>query len=57
MTKILAFDVGGTSVKYALWQNGQLMGQSSFTTPASWYEMKQKMVQIKDQHEDLRGVA
>lgn len=57
MTKILAFDVGGTSVKYGLWQKGKLMGQSSFTTPASWHDMKQKMVQIKDQHENLRGVA
>ena len=57
---LLVFDVGGTSVKYSLWQNEKLLSISSFNTPAIWSELKQKIIEIKAQYEkdhDLDGVA
>ena len=39
---LLCLDMGGTSLKFALYQNGQLSQQSSFPTPAdleSFYQL------------------
>lgn len=38
---LAVFDMGGTSVKYGLWQGDQLQFQDSFVTPATWPEMKE----------------
>lgn len=37
---ILAIDIGGTGVKYALWEAEVLTGNGSFVTPATWEQMK-----------------
>ncbi|MCO6018711.1 ROK family protein [Carnobacterium divergens] len=40
---ILAFDLGGTAVKYGIWENNQLQEISSFSTPTSFDELEEKM--------------
>lgn len=37
---LAVFDIGGTSVKYGLWEDDQLKFESSFLTPKTWPEMK-----------------
>lgn len=37
---IAAFDIGGTSVKYGLWNGTELDRKGSFPTPKTWDEMK-----------------
>ncbi|MCC5896261.1 MAG: ROK family protein [Alkalibacterium sp.] len=57
---ILAFDIGGTTVKYATWSDEQLEDKGFFKTPKTWAEMKEKLVVIKEEVEaktDLEGVA
>lgn len=57
---ILAFDIGGTSVKYAVWDEERLKDKSSFPTPASWQELKNSLVSIKEsiaKEYELEGVA
>lgn len=54
---LLVFDIGGTSVKYGVWQN-KLINQGSFATPATWDEMKSQLLQVKNQfHQTFTGVA
>ena len=45
---LLTFDVGGTSVKYSLWQNEQLSSIDNFSTPTTWDGLKQKLVEVKE---------
>lgn len=57
---LLAFDIGGTSVKYAVWDEERLKDKNSFPTPASWQELKNSLVSIKDsiaKEYELEGVA
>lgn len=57
---LLTIDIGGTSVKYAIWDEEQLKEKNSFLTPESWEELKNKLVQIKESFEEqyeLYGVA
>lgn len=57
---LLAFDIGGSSVKYGLWKNEKLAEQDSFPLPKDWIEMKQILKQIFDQKSQvgtLAGVA
>lgn len=56
---ILAFDIGGTAVKYGLFKDNQLQKVSSFPTPDSWEEMKESCLAVKDKYknENLKGVA
>lgn len=58
---ILAFDIGGTSVKYGYWdEKEQLRDKSSFKTPKNWTEMKSKLTEMKNQFEEkyaLEGAA
>lgn len=37
---ILAIDIGGTSIKYALWAAEALTEKGSFVTPVTWEQMK-----------------
>ena len=56
---ILAFDMGGSSIKYAIWDDG-LKAQSSFKTPKTWDEMKTHLLSVFDSFKDdyeLEGVA
>lgn len=56
---IVAFDWGGTSVKYGFWKNAELQKLGSFPTPESWQQMKEEMLQVKNElaQEDTTGVA
>ncbi|MDN6161664.1 MAG: ROK family protein [Atopostipes sp.] len=45
---ILVFDIGGSAVKYGVWDQESLSQQSSFTTPKSWEEMKEKLLFVKE---------
>ncbi|MTD42111.1 ROK family protein [Erwinia sp. CPCC 100877] len=56
---ILAFDIGGSSVKYGLW-NEELKEQGSIKLPESWAELKEQLKQIFDQKNErmeIKGVA
>lgn len=56
---ILAFDIGGSSVKMGLWHEGELTHKESFPLPSNWSEMKSKFVQIFNRLDqfDITGVA
>lgn len=38
---IIAFDIGGTSVKYGLWDKGTLCEKGFFATPHTWIDLKE----------------
>jgi len=57
---ILAFDIGGSSVKHGVWDDEKLVDKGSFKTPKTWEEMKEKLKKIKEKtahHFALEGVA
>ena len=56
---ILAFDMGGTAVKYGLFRDGALEQTNSFPTPATWEEMKEALLTVRNQFldESLEGAA
>ncbi|AOA03024.1 ROK family protein [Carnobacterium maltaromaticum] len=45
---ILAFDMGGTAVKYGVWSDGELMAQSNFPTPDTWEQLQAKLIEVKN---------
>lgn len=56
---ILAFDLGGSAVKYGIWKDEALSGKGKFTTPGTWEEMTTEMMKVKEQfsNEEIEGVA
>lgn len=55
---ILAFDIGGTAVKYGVFQNGILQETSSFLTPETWAEMKAELLKVKTAFsKNIDGIA
>ena len=36
---LLVMDIGGSSVKFAVWEKEQLVDKGSFVTPKTWDEM------------------
>ncbi|TLG79877.1 ROK family protein [Vagococcus zengguangii] len=57
---ILAFDWGGTNVKYGVWHEEQLIDQGIEKTPKSYEEMKALLLQIKNGYEEsflFEGIA
>lgn len=54
---ILAFDMGGSSVKYGIWKDEKLTDTSSFKTPATWEKMKENMNSVFEKYSNLKGVA
>lgn len=57
---IMAFDIGGSTVKYGIWNQEKLQNQSSFITPKTWEEMKSSLLSVKEEMEEkyeLTGVA
>ncbi|MGQ7412103.1 ROK family protein [Streptococcus suis] len=56
---LLVCDMGGTAVKFALYNQGQLSHQSSFPTPDSWEEMKNELKKLQESFStiQLTGVA
>nr|WP_260697672.1 ROK family protein [Enterococcus mundtii] len=57
---ILAFDFGGSAVKYGYWELETLTHKGQFTTPATWIEMKAQLslvFQQLSQEVAINGVA
>ena len=57
---LLVFDIGGSTVKYAVWHNDSLLEQSSFNLPSNWESMKKELYQIyqeKNSRYNLSGVS
>ena len=54
---VLAFDMGGTSVKHAVWIENELKDASSFKTPPTWEAMKDSMKAVFDEKKDIVGIA
>lgn len=57
---ILAFDMGGTAIKYGVWQDNELTAQNQFPTPTTWEELTASFQQVKEQVEKswlISGVA
>lgn len=54
---LAVFDIGGTSVKYALWQEEHLQHQASFVTPATWLELKALLIDSFQSLSDLANEA
>ena len=48
---LLAFDLGGRSVKYSLWTNNQLIETNSFPTPDTWDGMQAELLKVKSHFE------
>lgn len=46
---ILAFDFGGSAVKYGYWEQETLTHKGQFTTPATWKEMKAQLSSVFQQ--------
>jgi len=57
---ILAIDIGGTSVKFGIWENEVLGHKGSFKTPKTWKEMKAALFALKSRFGEetkINGVA
>ena len=58
--RIVVFDIGGSAVKYGLWQDEALSRKGSFETPKSWNAMKNEMKSVFDGFaatDSIEGVA
>ena len=44
---LVAFDIGGTSVKYGFWENERLSEKGSFKSPRTWEGMKEELHRVK----------
>lgn len=53
---LLAFDIGGYSVKYGEWDKN-LKETHSFKTPDTWQEMKDEMLRVFKSYEGIKGIA
>lgn len=45
---LVLFDLGGSAVKYGLWENETLQATSQFKTPTTWAAMKAQMKEVFD---------
>lgn len=54
---LLAIDIGGTAVKYGVWENKGLKDTNSFKTPDTWEEMKVSLKELFDSFKHIEGVA
>ena len=45
---ILAFDIGGTTVKFGFWENETLSDKGSFNSPDTWDGMKEELLRVKE---------
>ena len=44
--KLAVFDIGGTAVKYGLWDGEKILNNASFKTPESFEKLTAKMGSI-----------
>ncbi len=55
---ILAFDFGGSAVKYGVWNGQEMTDKGKFTTPKTWEEMKASLLAVfVGMVQDFEGVA
>ncbi|MBO0465959.1 ROK family protein [Enterococcus plantarum] len=55
---ILAFDFGGSAVKYGIWNGQEITDKGNFTTPKTWDEMKASLFAIYNEiNQTIEGVA
>jgi predicted NBD/HSP70 family sugar kinase len=57
---IVVFDIGGSAVKFGLWQEDALAGKGSFETPKTWNALKAEMKSVFDGYvatDSVEGVA
>lgn len=57
---LLTIDIGGTSIKYGVWENEELSHKGNLKTPATWEGMKNSLLKIKETAEEtfaIDGVA
>jgi predicted NBD/HSP70 family sugar kinase len=58
MKKYLAFDVGGTSVKYAVVnEEGEVSSSNKFKTPDTLEKMYQEIENVAHEYQDVEGIA
>ncbi|SJZ63996.1 Sugar kinase of the NBD/HSP70 family, may contain an N-terminal HTH domain [Pilibacter termitis] len=57
MKKIACIDVGGTSIKYAVFQNGQLFENGSFPTPQTLEEYYEKLCEVVEEMKKVHGIV
>lgn len=58
MHSLLALDIGGSAIKYGLWQENTLSYTGSIKTPETWLEMKATIQTLVQQfHQQITGVA
>lgn len=53
---LLSIDIGGTSIKYGTWDNGELSYEGSFPTPDNYDTFKEKLTHLKQDYQ-YDGVA
>ncbi|WP_086348228.1 ROK family protein [Candidatus Enterococcus clewellii] len=55
---ILAFDLGGSAVKYGVWEQNGLHETGKFSTPKTWEDMKKALMEVKTNSAfSIEGVA
>ncbi len=57
---LLVFDIGGSAVKYGVWDNEEIVEKGSFITPSTWEDMKTSLFQVKQKFAEefkINGVA
>ncbi len=58
MKKILTIDIGGSSVKYAIFnQSAEIQKQASFEVPATYREMKAEIIKLYNSIDDCAGIG
>lgn len=60
MASILAIDVGGSSIKFGRWHNGQLTAMVHFRTPATlagYYQLLEQQSRRLQQADQVLGAA
>jgi len=55
--RLMAFDLGGTSVKYGTYVKDELIDKGSFITPDSLEKLMEKMATVINKQEDIEGIA
>lgn len=55
---LAVFDIGGTAVKYGLWQEGKLEQKGKFSTPTSFTQLEEFFAQVIENFDtEVTGVA
>lgn len=55
---ILAFDFGGSAVKYGIWNGQEITNKGNFKTPKTWAEMKASLLEVFNEiNQEVEGVA